>query len=242
MFLLILMPGCRQTNPYNIQDDGFAVITAPLSLNKEANTTYIPHGSIIYHWADGITEVYGLDNNRLFIARDSDAAQVSAPGGPSPATHIREVPNQSRISEDNGITRIYLGDTLILTVIHKTENFYSNVPVSGEEKITAKGVHINWGEDISFHGYSVLPDGTYLQTQLYADDKPQVWWPVDKYIQVRDGKWQITVPLNELSESITKLYIGSETIFLFKVWEKDNPLVTDTYGFDLKGPPPIPEP
>jgi len=119
----LLTVGCGQPNPYNIKDDGFAVITAPLSLNKEANTTHIPHGSVIYHWANGITEVYGPDNNRLFIARDSDAAQVSAPGGPSPATHIREVPNGSRISTDDNITRIYLDDDLILTVIEKSEDF-----------------------------------------------------------------------------------------------------------------------
>jgi len=110
-------------NPYNVKDDGFAVITAPLSLNKEANTTRIPHGSVIHHWANGITEVYGPDNNRLFIARDSEAVSVGAPGGFKPATHVYHVPDGSRISTDDNITRIYLDDDLILSVIEKSEDF-----------------------------------------------------------------------------------------------------------------------
>lgn len=119
----LLTVGCGQANPYNVKDDGFAVITAPLSLNKGDNATYIPHGSVIYHWANGITEVYGPDNNRLFIARDSEATSVGAPGGFKPATHVYHVPDGSRISEDGNITRIYLDDTLILTVIEKSEDF-----------------------------------------------------------------------------------------------------------------------
>ena len=119
----------------------------------------------------------------------------------------------------------------------------NDIPASTEteEKITVNQLHINWGKDISFSGYSVLPDGTYLQTQLYEDGEPAAWWPADKYVQVQDGEWQITVPLSDLSEDITKLYIGSETIFLFKVWEKDNPSVIATFAFDLIGPPAAPE-
>ena len=119
----LLTVSCGQSNPYNIKDDGFAVINTPLSLNKGDNATYIPHGSVIYHWADGITEVYGPDNNRLFTARDSEATSVGAPGGFKPATRVYHVPDGSRILEDDGITRIYLDDSLILTVIEKSEDF-----------------------------------------------------------------------------------------------------------------------
>ena len=119
-----------------------------------------------------------------------------------------------------------------------TDTNLNNAESTPEVKIKVDRVHINWGEDISFSGYSVLPDGTYLQTQLYADDKPEAWWPADKYIQVRSGEWQIIVPL---SENATTLYVGSETYFLLKVWEKDNPSVMATFPFDLIGPPPAPE-
>ena len=120
----LLTVSCGQPNPYNIKDDGFAVITAPLSLNKGDNAIHIPHGSVIYHWANGITEVYGPDNNRLFIARDSEATSVGAPGGFKPATQVHHVPDGSLISEeDSNITKIYLDDALILTVIKKPEDF-----------------------------------------------------------------------------------------------------------------------
>lgn len=120
--IFLLMSGCGQSNPYNIQDDGYAIITAPLSLNKEPNTIRIPHGSVIYHWANGITEAFGPDNKRLFIARDSEAASVAAPGGFKPATHGFTIPDGSRISEENGTTKIYLDDELILTVIEAERN------------------------------------------------------------------------------------------------------------------------
>lgn len=119
------------------------------------------------------------------------------------------------------------------------------VPKIGPEEpepcsiLEVRGVSVNVDEDISFRGCSTLPDGTYLQTQLYSRYQPrtynpEVWWPADKYIQVQDGEWQITVPLGE---EATNLYIGSETIFLFKVWKKDNPSVIAGYMFELMGPP-----
>jgi major membrane immunogen (membrane-anchored lipoprotein) len=113
----------------------------------------------------------------------------------------------------------------------------SSTALPPEQKITATGVHINWGEDISFEGQSTLPDGTYLQTQLFEDDEPAAWWPTDRHIQVQDGEWQITVSLTGLSEDVTKLHTGSEAEFLFKVWEKDEPTVVGFEYFDLMGPP-----
>lgn len=134
--------------------------------------------------------------------------------------------------------RIYLVDEVIASALFSVT---AVVLTKTEEKITARGVHINWGKDISFRGSSVLPDGTHLQTQLYEyedGEQPVAWWPAEKYIQVQDEEWQITVPLSDLDEGTTKLYIGSETVFLFKVWEKDNPSVMAKYGFELTGPPP----
>jgi len=119
----LITVSCGNPYTYNIKDDGFAVITAPLSLNKEANTTHIPQGSVIHHWANGITEVYGPDNNRLFIAKDSESTGIGAPGGFKPATHVYHVPDGSRISTDDNITRIYLDDDLILTVIEESKDF-----------------------------------------------------------------------------------------------------------------------
>ena len=122
--VLLLTSGCGQPNPYNIQDDGFAVITASLSLDKEGNNTYIPHGSVIYHWANGITEVYGPDNSRLFIARDSEAASMAASGGFRPASRTLQVPDGAIVADqDSNTITVTLDDVVILTIIEKDEDF-----------------------------------------------------------------------------------------------------------------------
>ncbi len=103
----------------------FDKITAPLTLDGTKPGTDIPWGSVVYHWANGITEVYGADNKRIFIARDSEATQIAVPGGLKPATHIYQVPSGAHITkgESDNITEIYLDEVLILTVIEKSEDF-----------------------------------------------------------------------------------------------------------------------
>ena len=44
---------------------------------------HIPQGSVVYHWANGITEVYGPDNKRILITKDS-LVMGTPPGGPAP--------------------------------------------------------------------------------------------------------------------------------------------------------------
>jgi hypothetical protein len=118
------------------------------------------------------------------------------------------------------------------------------VPVTGPLEpepcgvLEATGVRVNVGDFISFHGCSTLPDGTGLQTQLYADKVPAAWWPADEIFLVHHGTWEVSVSLDGLDEDITGLYIGSEIIFSLKVWQKDNPSVKAQYMFELMGPPP----
>ncbi len=105
------------------------------------------------------------------------------------------------------------------------------------KKINANRVRVKNGEFVEFSGITILPDGTYLQTQLYVGDEPEPWWPADKHIQVQDKKWQITVPLGENG---APKYLSMSTYYSFKVWQKDNPAVMAGSGFDLMGPPPDP--
>lgn len=100
--------------------------------------------------------------------------------------------------------------------------------------ISANRVHIEKGEYILFSGHSQLPEGTYLQTQLYADDEPEEWWPGERYIEVENGSWQITVRLGENGVP-DALLVGPG--YFFKVWEKDDPSVWGGIPFDLVGPP-----
>jgi hypothetical protein len=101
-----------------------------------------------------------------------------------------------------------------------------------EEKITPVSVSITGGT-ISFTGHTVLPDGTYLRTQLYADDNPEAWWPADEYIQVQDGQWQISVRLGE-NGAPENLEVGP--LYVIEVWEDGNPSVMAEFHFDLIGP------
>lgn len=90
------------------------------------HATYIPYGSVVYHWSNGITEVFGPDKKRIFIAKDSEAARIfhptppgaSNPGG-SPATYSYQVPNGTLIS--SGIC--LLDGKVILTVINSPEPY-----------------------------------------------------------------------------------------------------------------------
>lgn len=108
----------------------FITITLPLTLVvSDAGGTHIPYGSVIYHWANGITEVYLPDGNRFFVAKDSEAAMVNTASGAKPATWIYHLPDGATTSQGEGdsknITEMYLNGNLILTVIVKTEDFQS---------------------------------------------------------------------------------------------------------------------
>jgi len=132
VILLVLgpaLPGCDQSKPqdeakeYQLRgDEEFTIVTAPLSLNEDDEYgTVIPYGSVIYHWDNDITEVYGPDNIRIFIAKDSEATMHPVPSaGLLPATHVLQVPNNSHIRSegDTGNTRrVYLEQTVILTIV-----------------------------------------------------------------------------------------------------------------------------
>jgi hypothetical protein len=105
----------------------FTKVTEPFSVDPEASYGFhIPQGSIIYHWANGITEVYGPDNKRILITKDS-LVMGTPPGGPKPTTRIYDVSNGTSTREDwdesTKTDRIYMDDTLILTIIEKDENY-----------------------------------------------------------------------------------------------------------------------
>jgi len=117
----------------------FTKIDAPLTLDGTKPGTDIPKVSVVYHWANGITEVYGPNNKLIFVAKDSEAADIphpTPPGSkaePSPATYTYQVPSGTSIRNDvkegnDIVTKMYLGnwllgDRLILTIIKKAEDY-----------------------------------------------------------------------------------------------------------------------
>lgn len=68
-----------------------------------------------------------------------------------------------------------------------------------------------------------------LQTQLYEDNKPVPWWPVDQVVEADDYGWEIVVPL--VQDGITYTLSGKRHIL--KYWEKGNPA---RYGICVQWP------
>lgn len=101
--------------------------------------------------------------------------------------------------------------------------------------ITIESVHVAPGDRIVFAGRSTLPGGMCLQTQLYADGDPEVWWPVDTCVAVQNGAWRIVVPLGE-GEAPGELDPTVE--YTLHAWQQDDPSVeAEVFWFDLAGPP-----
>ena len=99
------------------EDEEYVIITAPFTVSDEQEGYRIPQGSVVYHLENGITEVYGPDNELILKAIDYEASQVSTPGGPRRATHVFHVPSGTRQVTEGNMKKFYLGETLILTVV-----------------------------------------------------------------------------------------------------------------------------
>jgi len=100
--------------------------------------------------------------------------------------------------------------------------------------ITIERVQTASDQQIIFAGRSTLPEGTCLQTQLFADGEPEAWWPSKACVPVQDGSaWQIVVPLAK-GEAPEALDPGVQ--YMLRVWQEDL-LIEAVFWFDLAGPP-----
>jgi hypothetical protein len=82
---------------------------------------------VIYHYANGITEVIGPDKQRILVALDADAAPITTSKGEvKPATWIYRLPEGTTASVGEGnskTTNMYLNGNLILTIVLTTDYF-----------------------------------------------------------------------------------------------------------------------
>ena len=100
--------------------------------------------------------------------------------------------------------------------------------------LSTENARVAAGEHIVFSGRSTLPEGSRLRTQLLADGEPESWWPSDAWVVVRNGSWQLTVPLGNGSAPTT---LDPETQYSFRVWHEDGSPVAPDFHFDLLPPP-----
>jgi hypothetical protein len=118
--------------------DEYAKITASLTLYDPSSAppgtglNYIPYASTIIHWHNGITEAFGPDGKRLFIAKDAEAAQIPHPSGPngpftSPATQILQVPSGALIGGSQGSpdawSQVSLNGIMILVTFNSQSSY-----------------------------------------------------------------------------------------------------------------------
>ena len=115
--------------------DDFIKITAPFTLGEPpkspqpgqtiGDATYIPYGSIIYHWANGIVEVFDSDGNRILIAKDSETPIRIGPGNShGPVTSFFSIPDGASIErEGESDFKVYLYSVLIGVKIISQENY-----------------------------------------------------------------------------------------------------------------------
>ncbi len=101
-----------------------------------------------------------------------------------------------------------------------------------KEKITLRSVSTNLCGDIAFSGRTQLSDGTLLNAQLYEEVSPVAWWPSDSDIEVKEGKWGLSLHLGEIGLR-HDLSVGP--VYTFTIWEKWHPSVATTAWFDLLG-------
>jgi hypothetical protein len=108
-------------------------------------------------------------------------------------------------------------------------------PDEPPQAITVESVQVEAGEAIRLTGTSRLPDETCIQTQLYAQQNLQSWWPVDSCGYVRDGAWTLEVPLQTES---TTIGLAADLEYQVVAHQKDHPEVqAPIFVFDLATPP-----
>ena len=93
-------------------------VNGPLHIEKKVSGYYIPLGSVVHHFANGTTVVYGPSGKVIAKINDSNAPKLPTPAGKMvAATHIFIVPSGSMICSKDNVTKVYKSGRLILTVI-----------------------------------------------------------------------------------------------------------------------------
>jgi|GEM_PF-2691433 len=73
---------------------------------------------------------------------------------------------------------------------------------------------------IRYGGESLLPEGACLQTQLFADGAPVMWWPINTCVPVTAGRWRIEVPLG-VGDAPAAL--DPAALYTLRAWDFEDP-------------------
>ncbi|MGD1994207.1 MAG: hypothetical protein PVI59_13525 [Anaerolineae bacterium] len=103
------------------------------------------------------------------------------------------------------------------------------------DRITVDGVEVNEAQ-VAVRGTSTLPDDACVSTELWADGAPLLWWLTDACAPVKQGAWELIVPL----EQEQALQPGVQ--YMVRAYQPGGPNIVSTFPFDLDGPPMPPSP
>jgi hypothetical protein len=115
--------------------DDYVILTHPFYIGEAPNydpdknkNTYLPLGSIVYRWDNGITEAFGSNGDRILITKDSECTKITVPAGASvPVTRVfsppdQAIPNYEEYSTVN-ITKFRLKSAVVFTIIESKESY-----------------------------------------------------------------------------------------------------------------------
>jgi hypothetical protein len=112
-------------------------------------------------------------------------------------------------------------------------HFVPDVCTSPDGAVSIVCVQLTPGH-VFFAGRSMLPEGTCIRTQLFADGSPVAWWPEDACATREAGVWHISVPLGERGAPHD---LDPAVQYNLHAWERDYPFIqADPFCFDLVGP------
>jgi hypothetical protein len=101
-------------------------------------------------------------------------------------------------------------------------------PISG--RIAINEVQVS-SSKVTIRGSSTLPDGICLNTELWADGVPQVWWPDEACALINVDAWELEVTL-KAGESLSP-----GVAYMVRAFMPGGPDIVAVFPFDLTGPP-----
>lgn len=100
--------------------------------------------------------------------------------------------------------------------------------------IETTGIQIDQQQVIAT-GWTTLPEGTCIQTQLYADEEPVPWWPTATCADLQASEWQTVVNLDKAG-ALDALDHSAQ--YVLHAWSSTDPNIkAEPFYFDLIGPP-----
>ncbi len=99
-----------------------------------------------------------------------------------------------------------------------------------QAELTIAGVEVT-DQHVVIRGETTLSEGACVNTELWADGEPVSWWPTEACAAVRDGSWELLVPLDADQQ------LESGVQYMARAYQPGGPQIVSTFPFNLDAPP-----